>query len=60
MTTVELFPKINIMVFRSFGRFDAFSFQALIKGKYLSIKCFVTCYCLKTKKSGHLFTIIFR
>ena len=45
VTSVKLFPRIKIQCF--LGVFDAFLFQPLSKGKYLSISQFVTCYCLK-------------
>ena len=37
-----------------FGFFDANLFQPLIKGKYLSISWFVTCYSLKIARKIHI------
>ena len=45
VTSVKLFPRIKIQCFGGF--FDAFLFQPLNKGKYLSISWCVNCYCLK-------------
>ena len=42
---VKTFPKSKFNVFCVF--YDAFLFQPLIKGNYLSNSWFVTCYCLK-------------
>ena len=44
-TIVKTFPKLEFNVFCGF--FNAFSFQPLIKGNYLSNSKFVTCYYLK-------------
>ena len=45
VTSLKLFPRIKIQCF--WGFFDAFLFQPLNKGKYLSISWFVTCSRLK-------------
>ena len=52
VTTVNLFSKIKIQCF--FGVFDANLFQSLIKGKYVSISWFVTCYWLKIARKIHI------
>ena len=38
------------------GFVHVFSFQTLMKGKYLSILWFVTCYCLKMAHNNFKFT----